>query len=292
MSSIPESAATAEPSRSAPRSRRFDWRNLGIRAASAAVLAPLAVAAVWFGGWLFLVVLAVTVALLAIEWAMMSSPAVSVRLSGAITATILLALFAAYLGNYREAWLAIAGGAVLCGVAARALGERAEHGAFGVLYIGAPIVALAWLRTIKVDGLDMEGNRGWTTLVFVIAWSADIAAFLVGSVLKGPKLWPRLSPNKTWSGALGGLAAAGLASLLFCAVSTVQVSAMLALATGVFGGAATMAGDLWESMLKRRYGVKDSGDLIPGHGGLLDRVDGLIFAILAIAAVRLILLKV
>jgi phosphatidate cytidylyltransferase len=284
MSSIPGSGATAAPRPSAPPSRRFDWRNLAIRAASAAVLAPLAVAAVWFGGWLFLVVLAVTVSLLAIEWAMMSSPAVSVRLSGAITAVILLALFAAYLGNYREAWLAIGGGAVLCGVAARALGERAEHGAFGVLYIGAPIVALAWLRNTGDDG------RGWTTLLFAVTWGADIGAFLIGSALKGPKLWPRLSPNKTWSGFIGGLAAAALASILITQISTADAPLWLAAAIGVIGGAATMAGDLWESMLKRRYGVKDSGDLIPGHGGLLDRVDGLIFAILAIAAVRLLML--
>ncbi|HEX8232224.1 MAG TPA: phosphatidate cytidylyltransferase [Caulobacteraceae bacterium] len=285
MSSIPESAASAEPSRSAPRSRRFDWKNLAVRAASAAVLAPLAVAAVWFGGWLFLVVLAVTVSLLAIEWAMMSSPGVSVRLSGAVTATILLALFAAYLGNYREAWMAVAGGAVLCGVAARALGERAEHGAFGVVYIAAPIVALAWLR-------DSPEGRGWTTLLFAVTWSADIGAFLIGSTLKGPKLWPRLSPNKTWSGAFGGLATAALASILITQVSNVRAPLWLAVTIGVAGGAATMAGDLWESMLKRRYGVKDSGDLIPGHGGLLDRVDGLIFAILAVAAIRLVLLKV
>lgn len=264
-----------------------------MRAASAAVLAPVAVLAVWLGGpeefggayrWLFLVLLAVTVSLLAIEWAMMSAPAVSVRLSGAMTGIILLALFAAYLGNFREAWLAVAGAAVLCGLAARALGERAEHAAFGVLYIAAPIVALAWLRA------SPEG-RGWTTLLFAVTWSADIGAFLVGSALKGPKLWPRLSPNKTWSGALGGLVVAALVSVLITRVSTVAAPLWLAVTIGVVGGAATMAGDLWESMLKRRYGVKDSGDLIPGHGGLLDRVDGLIFAILAIAVVRLLMLS-
>jgi phosphatidate cytidylyltransferase len=113
---------------------------------------------------------------------------------------------------------------------------------------------------------------------------------VAGSLLKGPKLWPRFSPNKTWSGLVGGLAASALAALLVVAIAkgegdpTRGWAAMIGLVVGLF----TMAGDLWESMLKRRFGVKDSGQLIPGHGGLLDRVDGLMFAILAMAAARLV----
>jgi phosphatidate cytidylyltransferase len=124
-------------------------------------------------------------------------------------------------------------------------------------------------------------------MILAVAWAADIAAFLVGSAMKGPKLWPQFSPNKTWSGFFGGLIAASLAALAVARFLPMGLDPPRAAALGLFAGLATMAGDLWESMLKRRFGVKDSGDLIPGHGGLLDRVDGLMFAVLAVAAARL-----
>ena len=121
-----------------------------------------------------------------------------------------------------------------------------------------------------------------------MAWAADIAAFAVGSALKGPKLWPKFSPNKTWSGFIGGLVAAAGAGAAMAAFSAIVLSVPAGALIGLVGGLATMAGDLWESMLKRRFGVKDSGDLIPGHGGLLDRVDGLMFAVVVLAAARLV----
>eukprot|EP01035_Chromulina_nebulosa_P024098 gene24098-31309_t len=124
-------------------------------------------------------------------------------------------------------------------------------------------------------------------MLFATTWSADIGAFAVGSVLKGPKLWPRFSPNKTWSGFVGGLVSAMLAGSLMAALPYFNLNIYAAAAFGLAVGLATMAGDLWESALKRRFGVKDSGDLIPGHGGLLDRVDGLMFAVVVMAALRL-----
>ena len=123
--------------------------------------------------------------------------------------------------------------------------------------------------------------------MLAVAWAADIAAFLVGNALKGPKLWPQFSPNKTWSGFGGGLLAATLAAMAVAHFLPMGLGLHAAMALGLFAGLATMAGDLWESVLKRRFGVKDSGDLIPGHGGLLDRVDGLMFAFLAVAVARL-----
>jgi phosphatidate cytidylyltransferase len=104
--------------------------------------------------------------------------------------------------------------------------------------------------------------------------------------LKGPKLEPRLSPKKTWSGLFGGLLAGAAAASVFPLVTDLPLSPLMAGVIGLVGAAATVAGDLWESALKRRFGVKDSGGLIPGHGGLLDRVDGLMFAALVIAIVR------
>ena len=130
-------------------------------------------------------------------------------------------------------------------------------------------------------------GSGWTLMLFAATWGADIFAFGVGNALKGPKLWPRYSPNKTWSGFFGGLVGAVVGAVAVAA-SLMHLSLLGAGVIGFAGGLATMAGDLWESMLKRRFGVKDSGDLIPGHGGLLDRVDGLMFAVMVFAVARLV----
>jgi phosphatidate cytidylyltransferase len=262
--------------------RRFDWNNLGIRAASAAVLIPAVLAAI-FLGWVFLVVIAIAVALLAFEWSGMSTPKARNALAVLLTVFILAALFSAYLARFDWAWSLVGLGALAAGLLALAYAERPADAAFGVVYIAAPCLALTWLRA-------MPNPIGWTILLFAITWSADIFAYLAGNALKGPKLWPSLSPNKTWSGLIGGLVGAMATSMVVAAspYSTARISLGVAALIGLAGGVATMAGDLCESMLKRRFGVKDSGDLIPGHGGLFDRVDGLMFAVLAVAGARLI----
>jgi phosphatidate cytidylyltransferase len=196
---------------------------------------------------------------------------------------VLIPVFTAYSHRYLSAWVLMLVGALVAAFVARNVSERRRDASFGVLYIAAPCVALTWLRVTP------EGFR-WTVLLFAVTWSADIFAFLVGSVLKGPKLWPRFSPNKTWSGFAGGLIGAMGSAMGVVAATKMSPSLAAAAAIGLGGGLATMAGDLWESMLKRRFGVKDSGDLIPGHGGLLDRVDGLMFAALAVAGARLVYL--
>lgn len=261
--------------------RRFDWSNLGIRVASAVVLIPAVVAAVWFGGAPFLVMVALAVSLLSIEWGKMSAPAAPGRIAGAVAAAVLVAVFAAYLGWSRAAWLIAVVGAAAAAFYARTIGERPMDAAFGVIYFAPACISITWLR-------GTPEPISWTILLFAVTWSADIFAFLVGSTLKGPKLWPRFSPNKTWSGFFGGLLGAVCAAMAVAHFSTVKLGLPAAAVVGLIGGLATMAGDLWESMLKRRFGVKDSGDLIPGHGGLLDRVDGLMFAVMAVSAARLV----
>ncbi len=270
--------------------RRFDWNNLRQRAMSATVLAPLAILAVWFGGWLLLIVLAAAAALLAVEWSVMSAPHAPTRMSVVITVTLLLALFTAELKGYAPAWVVLALAPLVCALVARGVAERPTDAAFGAVYIGLPCLALSWIRNSDVPGHPYAG-RDWTILLLAVTWAADIGAFAVGNLLKGPKLWPRFSPNKTWSGFGGGLAAAIAASVTVGLITHMMLSVAAAALMGLIGGLATMGGDLLESMLKRRFGVKDSGDLIPGHGGLLDRVDGLLFAILAVALARLIHLE-
>ena len=170
-----------------------------------------------------------------------------------------------------------------------------------MIYLAPAVLALVWLRGTEF-GLE------WTLMAFFITWAADSAAFAVGKFIGGPRLWPSLSPNKTWAGLVGGLIGAMMppvalvllhpgvhhqAPIVFgpsfarVVIESTGMHWWGAALVGLIGGLATMGGDLWESFLKRRFGVKDSGELIPGHGGLLDRVDGLLFAVMVVAATRL-----
>jgi len=269
--------------------RRFDWQNLALRAASAAVLIPAVIGAIFlpwlFPTWLsgvFPTLIAVAIALLSIEWAQMTAPRARARVAVALTAAVVIPMLLAYRHAFAWAEIAALVGMAAAAIVARTGAEQPQDAAFGVAYMVIPCLALMWMRG---QGQPIS----WTILLFAVTWSADIFAYGTGNLLKGPKLWPRFSPNKTWSGFIGGLIGAMAAAVAVGYFSTARLSFAVAGAIGLAGGLATMAGDLWESMLKRRYGVKDSGDIIPGHGGLLDRVDGLMFAILAIAAARSVL---
>lgn len=272
---------------SLPRARRFDWSNFGVRAASGVVLASVSAWAVWvfdqpvlLAHAPFLILISVAGTLLSIEWAAMASPRVSIRAAVVTTLAVLAVIFLTHFRLYPEAWGCVFVGALAAAAVARGASVRARDAAYGVIYIAPACMVIIWLR-------EMPQGGGWLMMLFATTWAADIGAFLVGSVIKGPKLWPRFSPNKTWSGFVGGLIAAIAAAVGIAAVF-MRLSLAGAALIGLLGGLATMGGDLWESMLKRRFGVKDSGDLIPGHGGLLDRVDGLMFAVMVFAAARLV----
>nr|WP_315024110.1 phosphatidate cytidylyltransferase [Brevundimonas diminuta] len=261
-------------------------RDIALRAASAVVLAPAAVLATWAGGGWFCALVVVAAVLLAFEWARMSAPALWRSVGTGVALALIVAIIAAHVGQISLALILMVFGALASGLYARTRGESALDAAYGVLYLGWPCILLIWLRDLnEVQGLY------WTVLVFAVAWSADILAYLVGSAVGGPKLWPRFSPNKTWSGFIGGLLAgmiAGAAMAGWFDMGRLNLfwGGMLGLAAAL----ATMGGDLWESALKRRFGVKDAGNIIPGHGGLLDRVDGLMFAVVVVAAGRVIVL--
>lgn len=265
---------------SLPQARRFDWTNFGIRAASAAVLIPAVLLTVWFSRPLFLVMMAIATAILSLEWGKMSASRAPIRVAAVVTVAVLAVGFLAYLHHQVWAAVALAVGAVAAALLARGVSERPGDAAYGVIYLSPAMYSLIWLHGVP------DGNK-WVVMAFFITWAADSAAFATGSVMKGPKLWPRLSPNKTWSGFFGGLLGAMATAVAFVLLFDVQLTWWGAALVGLLGGLATMAGDLWESLLKRRFGVKDSGDLIPGHGGLLDRVDGLMFAVVVLAITRL-----
>lgn len=257
----------------------FKVRDVGIRAASALVLAPLALLAVWFGGVWILGVLLIASLVLSTEWAKMSAPSDWKAIAAAVAVALLLTLLSDLKGTLSFSLVLLVFGAAAAGLFAKVRRQSGVDAAYGVLYLGWPMLLLVWLR----DG-DATIGFYWVTLAFVVAWASDIVAFLVGSAVGGPKLWPRFSPNKTWSGFIGGLVAgtlagAAMAALPEAGIRSIGWSALLGFAAAL----ATMAGDLWESALKRRFGVKDAGTLIPGHGGLMDRVDGLMFAVVVVA---------
>jgi len=148
----------------------------------------------------------------------------------------------------------------------------------GVIYIAMAIYAMLWLR--------YEGPLGLYNILwlFLVVWATDIFAMVVGKKVKGPRLAPRISPNKTWSGLVGGMIAASTVSFIF---AYMQDSPYLLLCTvlGAVFGIIEQMGDLLESMLKRKFGVKDSSQLIPGHGGVLDRIDGLLLLSICMALI-------
>lgn len=149
------------------------------------------------------------------------------------------------------------------------LNENIMWRLIGLVYVAIPCACLLWIRS-QTDG-------GWLVLTLLLAvWATDIGAYFAGRIIGGAKLAPAISPNKTWAGLIGGMIAAALITLIATSFSPYPASASGALWVGMAIAVLGQVGDLFESWLKRRAGVKDSGSLIPGHGGLLDRIDGLI----------------
>lgn len=159
-------------------------------------------------------------------------------------------------------------------------GRGARLSALGVLYVGLPAIALLWLR------VDAPYGFVAVLLVFAVVWSSDVAAFAGGRLIGGPKLWPRISPNKTWSGLITALAAGGGAGALM-ALLVPQASLAHLASVGLALSLVAQLGDLGESALKRLFGLKDASGLIPGHGGFMDRMDSIVAAAVAAAVYAL-----
>ena len=250
---------------------------LGQRVVTGVVLVAVAIAALWLGGPAFAVLAAAAVLVMFTEWtAMHRLPLLLRRLGLAVLG--LVVWIVAVMGNPNEALMLLGGGAGLLGLfAARMQKGLGRPIMLGLLYCGLPAVALIWLRATPWGFFA-------TLFVMAVVWGADIAAYFTGRAVGGPKLAPAISPNKTWSGAAGGLVgsllvAAALAMLWpgHANLAGIGRLAVLALPLAVL----SILGDLYESGLKRQAGVKDSGTLLPGHGGVMDRLDGLVPAAVA-----------
>ena len=243
------------------------------RLLSSLVMAAGALAAVLVGGWPFVVLVLLAIVVMAHEWLRLIAPARPPRrlltlLVAGLPGLAVLALAAGF-SALALATLAVAP-IVGAGTALRMAELPPGRVAVGTLYVGIPALALVWLRT--------QAPGGSTHLLWLLlaVWATDIFAYLVGRTLGGPKLAPRISPGKTWSGLCGGVVGAGLTGGI--AATALGAGFGLAATVGALLAVVGQGGDLFESALKRQAGVKDSGHLIPGHGGLLDRIDGLVFA--------------
>lgn len=261
-----------------PASRTGD---LWIRVASAVVLAPLVIAAVWFGGWFFAGLLAIAAVLMARELAGLLFGGASVGKSAllAITALIALALAAT---DLTTAALAAGAAGLAFALAARSwTGQPLWPALIAYPYLVLPLVALVWLRADPGLGLAVA------IWLLTTVWAIDIFAYFAGRFIGGPKLAPKISPKKTWAGLIGGMAGAiAVAVATWNWLGTGSVLALIAIA--IVLTVIEQAGDFAESALKRRAGLKDSGNLIPGHGGILDRVDGLVAVALGAALLALV----
>lgn len=259
--------AMAEPG-ARPPGRRGDPIFLR-RAASALVLGPAALGLVFLGGSAFLLFVAAFAAAMAWEWVRMSDRAAPPRAFAIATSTAVGAVLLAGHGDGLGAAIWIAGGAVAAGLDRRPRGGVVDAMG-GVAYVALAAAVLAALRTQSEPGL-------WGVIFLLcVVWAADTFAYLAGSWIGGWKLLPAASPNKTWSGLVAGLAsgvAAGAAAAGMVGWSP-WAGALLAAPTAIMA----VLGDLLMSLAKRRFGVKDAGSLIPGHGGVLDRVDALMLA--------------
>ncbi|MDC0073448.1 phosphatidate cytidylyltransferase [Alphaproteobacteria bacterium] len=141
----------------------------------------------------------------------------------------------------------------------------------GVIYIYIPLISLIWIKS------NIEGANIILIWLFFIIWGSDVGGYLFGKIIKGPKLVPKISPSKTWSGAIGALLFSILIAFTFASILP-NSSLLLVLMVSIFISFCSQAGDLIESLFKRRHHIKDSGKLIPGHGGVLDRTDSLVLS--------------
>jgi phosphatidate cytidylyltransferase len=239
-------------------------RELVVRVISAVALAAIALVGALFGGWAAAVVVAVVMAIAHLEWAHITER--SSWPTAIFTAGLLLAIVL-FTAGLRPVGLSVAALTVVASVVGGGVWRP-----LGALYVSLLAFGVLALRLSPDDGL--------ASLLFalVVVWATDTGAFFTGRAIGGAKLWPRVSPNKTWAGAIGGVVAGVVVGLVALTLLHVPLGMPLVLVAALLSLVAE-AGDLFESFAKRQFGAKDSGWLVPGHGGLLDRVDGLSVAV-------------
>lgn len=249
--------------------KQGSYSDLPARVGSAIILAALSIYATWEGGLTFS--LLILVASLLVFWEFRNITSKSMPLIIGVFAFMFLGLFClSWFFQSLQTGLNLLGVSFVALLVWEYFFKKTIWAASGLMYAALPFLALVLLR---------QGDDGIVVVLFLFAcvWGADTFAYFTGKTLGGPKLWPAVSPKKTWSGFIGGLVGAVLlttAVLWFFEKPFGLGSWLFAVILAIF----SQAGDLFESSIKRKFDVKDSGKIIPGHGGVLDRIDGLIFA--------------
>ncbi|HWZ38801.1 MAG TPA: phosphatidate cytidylyltransferase [Bradyrhizobium sp.] len=250
-----------------------DSRNLLMRVAAALVMAPVAIGAAYAGGWWWITLVTLATIGLYIEWLTVVGAARRKAVVIAGIGALALSGLGLALDKIDASLLMLAIGLASVAVLSR---QPRRWTVAGFLYAAIALLASVVVRLDQAQGLAA------LILVLLVVWATDIGGYFAGRAVGGPKLWPRVSPKKTWAGALGGFAASLVVAAGFATFGFGRIWPMLLLAAVL--SIASQFGDLFESAVKRRFGVKDSSHIIPGHGGLLDRLDGFVAAI-ALAAI-------
>jgi len=279
--------ADADPARPVPTARS-GGSELLLRVLSGVVLAPLALGVAYLGGWVFVAFWGIAAVTVLWEWCTLVAAderrSVLLAASPAVLLAVLLvaASAAAPEGSHNVRLVAAA---TLLAMGMLATAALAPIGRRAWTAVGVPYAGLLGMAPIVLRNDEQYGFLA-VAFLFAVVWATDIVAYFVGRAAGGPKLAPRISPKKTWSGAVGGtLAAIAAALVVAMAAGLVNVVALGLLAA--VASVCSQAGDLFESALKRHFGAKDSSHLIPGHGGLMDRLDGFVAAAVLAAAIGL-----
>ena len=278
---MPSPSTTDETAVSARWRALLKDRNLLVRLISALVLIPIVLLDVYLGGWWFSALITLVAMLAMREWArMISGQQAGWWFYSLIVLVAVVVLASAPMPDpfWSSLWLLKA---CIAGFVIGFLARKPAMLGVGVPYVLLPALAMLWLRGHD-DGLRL------IVFLFFVVWATDTGAYLVGRLVGGPKLAPRISPKKTWSGAIGGTLIAGVTGLVVSLIYDTELP-LAAFAIGVMLAIISQFGDLLESGIKRHYAVKDSGGSIPGHGGILDRIDGLIAAAVGLATFHAVL---
>lgn len=250
-------------------------RELRLRIVSGIVLAIVVLAATWYGGVAFRALSALIALLVYSEWSTITRlPSQDFR-GNALGWLAVASIAANTLFGSEDYAIPLLGGFTITAMLFAGLRKTGTWWLpGGVFYAGLSGISLAAIRADDAVGLVAM------LFVFAVVWATDILAYFVGRALKGPKLAPRISPGKTWSGAIGGTVS-GVAAGTAVAFAHFPGTGLWIVCVAFLLSVSSQIGDLFESFIKRRFGVKDSGKIIPGHGGVMDRVDGLVFACFA-----------
>jgi phosphatidate cytidylyltransferase len=256
-------------------------RNLLLRVVVALVLAPLAIAIAYAGGWLWAGLVTLGAIGLYVEWLTIVGAAGEMRVVASGVVALGLAGFCLATGRIDAALVVFVAGLIVVALITPA---RRNWTATGFFYAAAAEIASVLVRLDSVKGFAA------LILVLLVVWVTDIGGYFAGRGIGGPKLWPRVSPKKTWAGAIGGFVASLIVAAGFYAFDhnqatehSLKLELGPLLVLGAMLSVVSQLGDLFESAVKRRFGVKDSSHIIPGHGGLLDRLDGFVAAVVMAA---------